>query len=341
MNNQQRASKVLEKCFQSGVQSFCLCAGARNAPFVEELSHVSVPVYQFFDERSAAFFALGKIKASGKPVAVVTTSGTAVAELLPATIEAYYSGHPLVLLTADRPPSYRGTGAPQAIEQLSFLKPYLRQQWDVFQEFQSFFKKEEGFIHPFGPSQINTCFEEPLLDKSVYQKNRPSPLEFQKSWPCEEGNQDLLSFLEKKKRLAVIVGELPEEFQESVLCFLKQLDCPVYAEALSGLREKSLDFLWRGSAESWAEALKEFQCDGVLRLGGVPVMRFWRDLEHLSNIDVFSVSHLPFSGLSRDSQLVVGLDNLPFQFSFKNKDQEFIDGICYKNQKAQKKLEES
>src|SRR5205823_8902071 len=56
--------------------------------------------YTFVDERSAAFFALGRIKRDLKPVAVITTSGTAVAELLPAAIEAFYSGLPLILITA-------------------------------------------------------------------------------------------------------------------------------------------------------------------------------------------------------------------------------------------------
>lgn len=103
-----------------GVAEYCVCAGSRNAPLIADLTDA----YSFVDERSAAFFALGRIKLHGKPVAVFTTSGTAAAELLPATIEAYYSGLPLVLVTADRPARFRGTGAPQCIEQVNLFGPY-------------------------------------------------------------------------------------------------------------------------------------------------------------------------------------------------------------------------
>ena len=77
-----------------------------------------------FDERSAAFFALGRIQDMGLPAAVVTTSGTAAAELLPAVVEAYYQRRPLLLLTADRPADYRGSAAPQAIEQADMFGIY-------------------------------------------------------------------------------------------------------------------------------------------------------------------------------------------------------------------------
>src|SRR5690242_10613859 len=117
--NVRLARRVVEELYARGVREFCVCAGARNAPLVKVLGAASeLKKYRFFEERSAAFFALGRAKILGAPVAVVTTSGTAAAELLPAAIEAYYSGVSLVLVTADRPPEYRGSAAPQAIEQM-------------------------------------------------------------------------------------------------------------------------------------------------------------------------------------------------------------------------------
>src|SRR5690606_9812739 len=111
-----------------GVRDVVVCAGARNVPLVGSLlagrRETGLRVRHHFDERTAAFFALGLAKRHRAPVAVVTTSGTAAAELLSAAVEAHYSGLPLVLVTADRPATYRGSGAPQAIEQAGLFGPY-------------------------------------------------------------------------------------------------------------------------------------------------------------------------------------------------------------------------
>ena len=85
--------------------------------------HPRVRVVPCIDERSLGFWALGFAQATGRPAPVVTTSGTAVANLLPAVVEASMSHVPMLLLTADRPPELRDTGANQCIDQVSMLKP--------------------------------------------------------------------------------------------------------------------------------------------------------------------------------------------------------------------------
>jgi 2-succinyl-5-enolpyruvyl-6-hydroxy-3-cyclohexene-1-carboxylate synthase len=132
MTQAQLLQQTLQTLADLGVREVCVAAGARNAPLVAALLNSrGVKIWNFFEERSAAFFALGRIMADRQPVAVVTTSGTAAAELLPATIEAHYQGLPLVLVTADRPKSYRGSGAPQAIEQFRDCLDAMRQPWET------------------------------------------------------------------------------------------------------------------------------------------------------------------------------------------------------------------
>ncbi|MCM2277787.1 MAG: 2-succinyl-5-enolpyruvyl-6-hydroxy-3-cyclohexene-1-carboxylic-acid synthase [Oligoflexia bacterium] len=280
-----------------GVRELCLCAGARNSPLIAVLSSIGAfRKFHFFEERSAAFFALGRIKAEGAPVAVITTSGTAAAELLPATVEAHYSGLPLLLITADRPRRYRGTGAPQSIEQAGLFGPYAQRALDFAagEEFSL-----EGWART-GPAHLNVCLEEPLLDRSF------SPSEFEPraelaSARAEGPNltgarAELQSFLAAARRPWVLVGALPETARGPVREFLAALGAPVYLEAQSGLREApELASLQVRFAESVRDAI-----DAVLRIGGVPTLRFWRDLdEKRTELPLLSVSELPFSGSPR------------------------------------------
>jgi 2-succinyl-5-enolpyruvyl-6-hydroxy-3-cyclohexene-1-carboxylate synthase len=102
-----------------GLQHACTSPGSRGTPIL--LSLVREPrirCWSHIDERCAAFFAIGAAKASGRPVAITCTSGTAAANYLPAVVEAHHARAPLILLTADRPPELREVGAGQAIDQL-------------------------------------------------------------------------------------------------------------------------------------------------------------------------------------------------------------------------------
>ena len=152
------ARKVLEEVKRVGVSEICVCPGARNAPFVTSLEDFKL--YYWFEERSAAFFALGRSRALELPVAIITTSGTAAAELLPATMEAYYSGVSLLCITADRPKRFRGTGAPQSAEQVGLFGKYALFSQDLTQT-------EHCNLSEWnltGPAHLNVCFEEPLLE---------------------------------------------------------------------------------------------------------------------------------------------------------------------------------
>ncbi|PJA19516.1 MAG: 2-succinyl-5-enolpyruvyl-6-hydroxy-3-cyclohexene-1-carboxylic-acid synthase [Deltaproteobacteria bacterium CG_4_10_14_0_2_um_filter_43_8] len=314
--NIKYAQEILTQLVAQGMQECVVCPGARSAPIVALLSKAKgLKVYSHFEERSAAFFALGRMKVSGKPVAVITTSGTAAAELLPATIEAYYSGLPLVVLTADRPKHFRGTGSPQTIDQLSFFKAYVELQYDLEPGNQFSFS---SWTKQF-PLQVNVCFSEPLLkgevDTYIFEapkqnQEKQSQLSMQKqderkNISHDEAKNIFLDFLSRVKRPLVIVSALPAESIASVRRFCFLLNAPVYLEASSGLRADAKLSLCE--LKSGERILKEVNPDAVIRIGTVPTTRFWRDLElGLKNLPVFSLSEHPFTGLARESTLLCG-----------------------------------
>lgn len=129
-----------------GVEDFVLCPGSRSGPLAHALAEAasdapplgapSVSLHVRIDERSAGFLAVGlargrALEGRPRPVAVVTTSGTAVGNLMPAVMEAHHSGLPLLLLTADRPGELRGIGANQTTDQVGIFGTFVRHSFDV------------------------------------------------------------------------------------------------------------------------------------------------------------------------------------------------------------------
>jgi 2-succinyl-5-enolpyruvyl-6-hydroxy-3-cyclohexene-1-carboxylate synthase len=129
------ATSMIDALVDSGVHDFVLSPGSRSAPLALALADREVRgfvrLHVRVDERSAGFLALGIARGSGRAVAMVCTSGTAVANLHPAVVEADYSAVPLVLLTADRPPELRGVGASQTIKQAEIFGASVRWFADV------------------------------------------------------------------------------------------------------------------------------------------------------------------------------------------------------------------
>lgn len=325
-------ARVIQALFEQldalGVSEFCVCAGARNAAIIAALDQraaISEPglikIYHFIDERGAAFFALGRIMASRAPVAVLTTSGTAVAELLPAMVEAYYQKVPLVAVTADRPSQYAGSGAPQAIEQVGIFGVYVTERYDL--EVQPDGRLvTNSFTGDAGPVHINVRLEEGLPESLMIE-----PLVKVESKLDDTSFHDVDSFVNWQNfcqlttPLVVLASGIHPNDVRVVAKFLTTLGAPIVAEAtanLSGIRELQPLLLSGGE-----QALRQLVPQRVLRLGGVPSWRWWRDLEDRPDIAVASISRAPFRGLARTEnvatmpwktleQTVLPVDKVPF-----------------------------
>jgi len=159
------ARVAVRQLIEAGITDAVISPGSRNAPISLAMYAASekglLKLHIRIDERSAAYFALGLAKASGRPVPIVCTSGTAVANYHPAVLEAHHSNVPLLVLTADRPAILRRTGANQTTDQARIFGGAVRYFADV-----------SGGVFPLelpldslhrGPVHLNLQFDEPLL----------------------------------------------------------------------------------------------------------------------------------------------------------------------------------
>ncbi|MDO4252380.1 MAG: 2-succinyl-5-enolpyruvyl-6-hydroxy-3-cyclohexene-1-carboxylic-acid synthase [Rothia sp. (in: high G+C Gram-positive bacteria)] len=180
------AISVLDSLVRAGMRHLLISPGSRNAPLAYAAAALDragvLTAHVRIDERSAAFTALGIAKTIEKPVGIVVTSGSAVGELLPAVMEAYHSGIPLVIISADRPGYLRGTGANQTTDQAGMLSNFVRAQADLTsypedeagqqtQDFSTalavaFGRRSDNWNfpsgQPVGPVHLNLAFDTPL-----------------------------------------------------------------------------------------------------------------------------------------------------------------------------------
>ena len=223
------ARVIVRQIVEAGITDAVLAPGSRNAPlsiaFYQAEQAGLIQLHVKIDERGAAFFALGLTKVTGRPVPVICTSGTAVANFHPAVLEASHSNAPLLLLTADRPARLRRTGANQTTEQARIFGKAVRYFADVSG---SAFPMELPFNSlQSGPVHLNVQFEEPLIGEAdtswLDQISTNPPKTFSRKTPG--------TLHTKSTRGLLVIGhDRAGLTQESVKQFAKDLGWPVIAE---------------------------------------------------------------------------------------------------------------
>lgn len=250
------AEVVVDELVRNGVDFFVISPGSRSAALaIAAAHHPATTSVMVIDERSAAFWALGRAKA-GRGAAVIATSGTAVANWFPAVVEADSSLTPLILLSADRPAELRGVGANQTIEQAGLFGDKARLALDVpapdGEDRTAWWRDlvcravaaSRGLDGRPGPVQMNLAFREPTVPVSDDGRSRARPYEHPTDgrpdgspWTPVEipGPPDPGDGIPASPRGVVIAGDGPYD-RRGLLAEARRLGWPVLATAASGLR---------------------------------------------------------------------------------------------------------
>ncbi|BBR41325.1 2-succinyl-5-enolpyruvyl-6-hydroxy-3-cyclohexene-1-carboxylate synthase [Aeromonas veronii] len=259
------SSLLLEELFRLGVRDIALAPGSRSAPLtMAAAAHQGFRRHLHFDERGLGFMALGLAKGSNRPVAVIMTSGTAVANLWPAVAEAQLTGVPLIILSADRPHELIDNGANQAIDQQGIFGRYPIYQQNlpsptptipaafVLSSVDQALAKQAltpGVVH------FNCMYPEPLYPGEHYQdfSDYLAPLgnwlSSQKPWnPWQQSEATCPPQLEwnewQHKRGVIVAGRITDPVQaQAVAALAEQLGWPLLADLQSQIRFDSRNLI--------------------------------------------------------------------------------------------------
>lgn len=246
---------------ERGVAYAVVCPGSRSSPLAFAFAQLGgIEAIPALDERSAAFFALGLARRSGKPTALICTSGTAAANFLPAVIEASESGVPLIVLTADRPAELRQCAAGQTIDQVKLYGSYVRYCQEValpendlmllrsLRQLASH-SYDEALLPRPGPVHLNLPFRDPLPPlaeegfQSVLQPEGEAFFEAldERAGLNEASSVELPKAFQTGKGLILvgpcnIAAEEIDAWLRNVNAFCGQIGWPVLADALNPLR---------------------------------------------------------------------------------------------------------
>lgn len=252
MNHKEALTKQVytfaSELYAYGVREVVISPGSRSTPLAIAFeAHPNIKTWIHPDERSAAFFALGLIKGSERPVAILCTSGTAAANYTPAIAESQISRIPLIVLTSDRPHELRSVGAPQAINQVNMFANYINFQFDMpvadgSQEMLNTINYQMQIASQYlygphrGPIHFNLPFREPLTPDLEMTENLKSEHKILPHYQKNIDIQDIKNILKDKKGL-IIVGDMQHQAVDQILTYATIHDLPILADPLSQLRK--------------------------------------------------------------------------------------------------------
>jgi 2-succinyl-5-enolpyruvyl-6-hydroxy-3-cyclohexene-1-carboxylate synthase len=310
--NLQWAYSLFDGLAAAGVRDAIISPGSRSTPLVLAAdAHPEIRTRVIVDERSAAFYALGQGRINNRPTAVIATSGSAPAHWHPALLEASHGQVPLLLLSADRPPELHGWDANQTTDQRRLFGRHLRAFHDPGvaednPEAQSHIRSlgvraahQACWPEP-GPVQINLPFREPLVPARPFTPPPPGrvvPVEAPELAPGPPQLARIREMISGKRGL-IVCGPMREDaaFNDAVTALARQLDCPILADPLSGLRfgghDSSRILAGYDAFLRQAPASKQLRPDWILAFGRPPVSRHLN--QYLAGVETGLVLCDPF-----------------------------------------------
>ncbi len=282
-----------------GVAHACVSPGSRNTPVIAAFAaERRIRKWPVLDERSAGFFGVGLARATGTPVALICTSGSAAAEYHPAVVEAAQGEVPLLVITADRPPELRGIGAAQTIDQVGLYGSSPVHFVDVAPPDESTTAHHgaelarevvTAALTESGPVHANLPFREPLLESGSVPNPKPVIPAPTADPPIPELS-GLAGRVEGRPGLIVVGRSNNPRLPATVEALAQAAGAPVLADPLSGLRFGTPGdlVLECGDAIAAAGVFDQLAPEYVIRLGPIPTSRpIWSWLER--NPQVFQI----------------------------------------------------
>ncbi|MFZ1291775.1 MAG: 2-succinyl-5-enolpyruvyl-6-hydroxy-3-cyclohexene-1-carboxylic-acid synthase [Melioribacteraceae bacterium] len=329
------SSLFVEKLNRFGIKHVCISPGSRSTPLTLALAnHKKFKKFIHIDERSSGFFALGISQKTKQPVAIVTTSGTAVAELYPAVIEAYNQRIPLIICTADRPNYLRNSGANQTINQENIYKNHIRYFCDFGLpslekiDIENYCSKIDdgiftGIENNVGPIHFNFPFKKPLEPESFSDE-----IDFRISDFISLQVKDQIKLNSISNQIIYVANKIKESEKVSVFCTWDNFDLKFYKELIKFSNKNNLPIFTDGTSDlrfrkikneiiivNHSAFLQNFNDDAdlILQFGNVPTSQ--SVLQYLEKTKAQKVIINKFGDLKDPSQnkpLIISINPLEF-----------------------------